>query len=286
MKPYINEYNTEESIKRYTKETAGEGINHLLQYVYGPIYLENVRIILKQGIGTKGFRLLEFGCGCGMNLIYLLNLLKSKGIQMEAAYGTDFSERMIHTARIEAKKHLDHFENKKLKFLIASNETLNNDLSRALKTPKEELNNTFHLILGINTFRYCHRIDRAEECVRNILELLVEGGRCIVIDMNSKFPYFLSNVRPILRGFKCSNESKKISFYIRKILKADNNLPTLEEYAQPFKKLNFEILRQQNFCWIPHSARKIRYRLSRLISPVLDSIIPDYAMRSLVIAKK
>ncbi len=269
MKAFLDEYNTEEAVKRYTKNTAGKGINYLLENVYGPIYLGVVNDLLKRVNIKNGLRLIDFGCGGGMNLIFLVDLLTKHNIQIDIAYGTDFSVNLVDTARIEAKKCLNEAQLEKVKFLVASNEDLLNDLSKAPETDKEDLSNSFHLVFGINTFRYCHRLNKARECSENILNLLVKGGYCIMIDMNNKFPFFRSKIRD--RIIK---------------LKWEYSLPSLAEYANAFEVSGFEIINKKNFCWIPHSAELVRFELCKLISPILYKLVPSYAMSSLVISRR
>lgn len=269
MNPYLIEYSTEESVKKYVKKTAGAGIDYLLEHVYGPIYLENIQNLLKAGVVTNGLRLLEFGCGGGMNLIYLVKWLANHNIPVDAAYGNDFSEKMINAATIEAESQLDQRLLEKVSFFKASNENLLDDLSEAIGTQKANIVNSFHFILGVNTFRYCHRSNKEEKCAKDIFNLLVKGGCCVMIDMNNKFPFFRSNIRDRLTKPK-----------------EEYALPTITEYAQPFENSGFEILSKKNFCWIPHSAKGLRLQVTKLLSPMLNTLMPSYAMRTLVISKK
>lgn len=268
---FLDEYSSEEAIKTYTKKTAGEGINYLMENVYGPLYLDVIND-LRMRVNTEGgLRILEFGCGGGMNLIHLVNLLARHKIQVDLAYGTDFSKELIDAAKIEASKYLTESQIEKVKFLVASNENLHNELSENLETSKEDLSNSFHLVFGVNTFRYCHRLNKEKESSKNIFDLLVKGGSCIMIEMNTKFPLFRSRFR------------------VRDVIKDPSwefFLPTLAEYVSAFEASGFEILSKKNFCWIPHSARGIRFKLCKLMSPILDKLIPGYAMRSLVISRK
>ncbi len=269
MKSVLSEYSTEEAIKKYSKKTAGEGISYLLENVYGAIYLDVINELLKTVNVPNGLRILEFGCGAGMNLIYLVNLLTKHNIQMEVAYGTDFSEKLIDAARIESEGYLNDAQLAKVKFFLASNENLLNALSEATDTDKEDFLNSFHLIIGVNTFRYCYRLNKAKECTENIIKLLVKGGNCIMIDMNNKFPFFRSRLRDKI-------EKQKWEYY----------LPTLDEYANAFEASGFEIINKKNFCWVPHSSHGIIFKLCKLMSPILDGLFPDYAMRSLVKSRK
>ena len=67
---------------------------------------------------------------------------------------------------------------------------------------------------------------------------------------------------------------------------AESYVPTLEEYAAPFKTAGFEILKKENFCWIPHSAGRALTFSCRLASPFLNVVARSRAMRSLVVARK
>ena len=79
---FLEEYSSEDAIKRYSKKTAGDGIEHVLNNVYGPIYMKYIENdILWRKVG-EDLRILEFGCGAGMNLIYLVNLLNNNKIKL------------------------------------------------------------------------------------------------------------------------------------------------------------------------------------------------------------
>lgn len=265
----LSEYSSEEAIRRYTTETAGEGINYLLENVYGPIYLDVINNLSKRVDISNGLRMLEFGCGGGMNLIFLVNFLANNNIKVNTAYGTDFSEKLIGAARDEANKFLEKAQYDKVKFHVASNENLIQDLSTAIGSVPTAISNSFHFVLGINTFRYCHRLKKENESAKNVFELLVSGGSCIIIDMNAKFPFFRSKFRDRLT--KCTDE---------------RYLPSLDEYSSAFERAGFEIITRRNFCWIPHSARGVRFKVSRLLGPVFDVLFQSFAMRSLIIAQK
>jgi len=213
-------------------------------------------------------KLLEFGCGGGMNIISLLKLLEAKGKSVELAVGTDFSAPLIKAANAEADRLLSGKQREQIRFGVARNEVLQSDLATVLNASTKQLVNSFHMILGVNTFRYCHRLGKELNCARAIAELLVPGGICIMIDMNRRFPAFRSR-------FRRSTETKE-----------DKYLPTLEQYASPFAKAGLELLRKENFCWIPHSASPALTNICRLSSPVLNLFAKPFAMRSLVVSRK
>ena len=68
---FLKEYSAEENIRRYMKKTAGHGISYLLEHDYGQIYLEVIDNFLPKAAVAGGLRILEFGCGAGMNLLHL-----------------------------------------------------------------------------------------------------------------------------------------------------------------------------------------------------------------------
>lgn len=266
---YLHQYSSQDEILKYTNATAGCGISYLLDHDYKAIYLEALAH-LPQQTREGGIRILEFGCGGGMNLLHLLSVLNSKGIQVARAVGTDFSPVMIETARCEAKNCLREQDLHRLEFYVAKNESLISDLSASAGTERSSLRNSFHFILGVNTVRYCHDAEKEMDNARDIFDLLLPGGVCVVIDMNNRFPLFRSDLRERLRW------NKKEQCYV----------PSLEEYAAPFAKAGFEILRREHFCWVPHSAGELRLGVMRALSPLLNILAKSRAMRSLVVARK
>ena len=264
---FLEEYGSDEAIHKYTTETAGHGIGYLLEKDYAEVYLRVIDSDLRTS-PRRPLRLLEFGCGGGMNIIHLVSLLERRGVQVQSAQGTDFSPRLVQAAEQEAKTFLPPDVAKKLNFYVARNERLLDDLAAASGTPVENLVGSFDLIVGVNTFRYCHRLKKEQDCATDIYRLLRPGGVCVNIDMNSRFPAFRSRL-------KGSDQNP-----------AECYLPTLEEYASPFQTAGFEIIRKENFCWIPHSAGRALTLFCRLLSPLLNLVARSRAMRSLVVARK
>jgi SAM-dependent methyltransferase len=269
QKVFLHEYNDGENVRRYMRNTAGHGISYLLQHEYNDIYLEAVdKYLLKVKTG-KGLRLLEFGCGAGMNLLHLVSVLEQRGVAVDFACGTDFSEALIASAKVEAAEALDPRLVDKVRFCVAKNENLIEDMTIGLGSNRESLVGSFDLILGVNTVRYCHRLKTEDGCAEGIHKLLRDSGVCIVIDMNDKFPAFRSRFRERLT-------KQKEAYY----------LPSLQEYARPFETAGLEILQKDNFCWIPHSGGQSLTAIMRAMAPLLNGIGRRYAMRSLVIARK
>jgi SAM-dependent methyltransferase len=268
---FFREYTSADAITKYTRATAGFGISYLLEHDYKAVYL-NALDFLPLEVRQRGLRILEFGCGGGMNLLHLIAVLNREGIKVSHAVGTDFSPVLIEAAKREAKTYLSENDQRRLEFHVGRNETLVEDLSSALGKSRPDLEKSFDFILGINTIRYCHRAKKETECAKAIFDLLIAHGVCVVIDMNNRFPLFRSALKNRLRG----EEQDNLELY----------LPSLEEYARPFAETGFEVLRQEHFCWIPHSSGKLMCDMLSLLSPVLDTFARSRAMRSLVVARK
>ena len=268
---FFREYTSQDAILKYTKATAGFGISYLLDHDYKAVYLDALRH-LSAPAGPHGIRMLEFGCGGGMNLLHLMSVLGRHGFKIESAIGTDFSPVLIEAANKETESHLAPQERDRVRFCVAKNETLLEELSAALKQEPSKLENSFQFIIGVNTIRYCHRSGKQLDCARDIFRLLAPGGVCVVIDMNNRFPAFRSALK---KKFRDEKEREEECY-----------LPSLEEYTAPFQQAGFEVLRNEHFCWIPHSAGRLMTGLLRPLSPVLTTIAGSRAMRSLVVAKK
>jgi SAM-dependent methyltransferase len=266
---FFREYTSQDAISKYTKATAGSGISYLLDHDYKDVYLKALRSLPSETL-QSGIRILEFGCGGGMNLIHLQSVLRKEGVRFETAVGTDFSPVLIEAAKSEAKNYLTPETLRRIEFHVAKNESLVADLASGRGTTEAELKGSFHLVLGVNTIRYCHAAGKEMDCVQNIFDLLIPGGVCVAIDMNNRFPLFRSDWKNRLR------RQKEEQCYV----------PSLEEYTAPFVRVGFEILRSEHFCWVPHSASGALQRLTVALSPVLNAVAQSRAMRSLVVASR
>src|SRR6266403_459709 len=268
---FFREYTSPDAILKYTRATAGAGISWLLDGDYKDVYIGALELLppdMKRG----PLRMLEFGCGGGMNLLHLVSVLSQHGFNVASAIGTDFSPVLIQAANKEAQSYLTPRERSRVQFCVAKNETLLEDLSAGLGQELSKLENSFHFIIGVNTIRYCHRAGKQFDCARDIFSLLAPGGVCAVIDMNDRFPAFRSALKNKLRG--------------KKEQEGECYLPSLEEYTVPFQQAGFEVSRSEHFCWIPHAAGRLMTRLLHSLSPILSTVAGSRAMRSLVIAKK
>jgi SAM-dependent methyltransferase len=267
---FLDEYSRDDVIAKYLDGTAGTGIAYALTHVYGPVYLEVIRALIARRPREHRFRVLEYGCGGGMNLLKVVELIHREGAQIDEAIGADFSPRMIEAARQDGVRHLPRELAGRVRFTVASNETLARDLATGLGRRAEELEGTFDLVVGVNTFRYSHRLQKADDCARDIWRLLAPGGYSVMIDMNRRFPLFRSRLADMVRGRR-SEEAY---------------LPSLAEYANPFRGAGFIVEKARNFCWVPHSAGRGFLALCRGLAPLLDVCCPGFAMRSLVVAHK
>jgi SAM-dependent methyltransferase len=265
---FLDEYSVHAALVRYRRATAGHGISYLLDHDYGSIYRKVLQKPLPNS-GREGVRLLEFGCGAGMNLIHVAAMIHRMGISLDHALGTDFSPTLIQAARADAAEHLKPSVLKKVQFLVARNEVIIDDIAAGRKISSGSLRGSFDVIFGVNTFRYCYRIDRENETARDLFELLSKGGVCVMIDMNAQCRFFRSQLKRA-----CQVQEKQ--FYI----------PILEEYVRPFAAAGFQIMEARNFCWIPHSAGPSAVMACRIVSPVLNAVASRYAFRSLVVARK
>jgi SAM-dependent methyltransferase len=268
---FFREYTSPDATFKYTRATAGFGISYLLDHDYKTVYVKAIQC-LPRDVRQHGIRILEFGCGGGMNLLHVMSSLGRDGFYIESAIGTDFSPVLIEAAKKEARSYLTPRERSRVQFCVAKNEALLEELSAGLGEELSKLENSFHFVIGVNTIRYCHRAGRDFDCVRDIFRLLAPGGVCVVIDMNDRFPAFRSGLKNKFRGKKQREE--------------ECYLPSLEEYTAAFHQVSFEVLRSEHFCWIPHSAGRFLTALLHAMSPVLNMVARSRAMRSLVVAKK
>jgi SAM-dependent methyltransferase len=266
---FFREYTSPEATPKYTRATAGFGINYLLDHDYREVYLKALTY-LPDETRQRGIRMLEFGCGGGMNLLHLISVLNRERIRVECAIGTDFSPVLIEAAKREANNCLRNDEKHKVEFFVANNQNLINDLSASSQTERTKLKNSFHFIFGVNTIRYCHAAKKEMDCARDILDLLVPGGMCVVIDMNNRYPCFRSDLK---NRFRRHTEEE---CYV----------PSLEEYTAPFERTGFEVLRSEHFCWVPHSSGQFVCLLLSWVSPILNLVAKSRAMRSLVVSRK
>jgi SAM-dependent methyltransferase len=263
---FLDEYNSHDAILKYSTRTAGHGINYLIEHVYGPIYDEAIAI--SRGGSAAPLRILEFGCGAGMNLMALVSRCAQKNIPVEIAHGTDFSSTLIDSARQDSRRLLRADLSERVFFDVARNESLCRELAAATRRDPEALAGSFDFVFGVNTFRYCNRLGNADECASEIYRLLRPGGTCVMIDMNGRFPAFRSHL------FGPAKPSEEL------------HMPSLQEYAEPFERAGFEMLRKGHFCWVPHSAGPMLTAVCRALTPVLNATIRSRAMRSLVVVRK
>ena len=272
---FFREYTSQDAIVKYTRATAGFGISYLLDHDYKAVYAQALAL-LPQEIRQRGISMLEFGCGGGMNLLHLVSVLDRDLVRVEKAIGTDFSPVLTEAAKVSvavcmAKNYLQEEKRRRVEFYVAKNESLIHDLSMATGTERSKLNNSVHFIVGVNTVRYCHRAKKELECAKDIADLLVPGGVCVVIDMNDRFLFFRSALK---------------NRFLREVQEEECRLPTLEEYTAPFRQAGLEVIRSEHFCWVPHSSGQFMCYLLGGLSSILNVFARSRAMRSLVVLKK
>src|ERR1051326_5537664 len=121
---FHEEYSSAAAIRKYSKGTAGYGISYLLEHDYAKIYLDTIENYVPKDRLRAGLRIWEFGCGAGMNLLHLVMLLEGRGIRVERAIGTDFSEVLVNAANKETRTYLPPEHAAKVRFLVGRNEAL------------------------------------------------------------------------------------------------------------------------------------------------------------------
>ena len=267
---FFREYTSQDAIDKYTRATAGFGISYLLEHDYRRVYDEALALLPREA-KEEGLRMLEFGCGGGMNLMQLVSARNSTAIKIKQAIGTDFSPVLVEAANREANRYLQDEERRKVSFYVAKNESLIDDLAAGTGTAQSAWHGSFHFIIGVNTWRYCHRAKRELSCAQNIADLLLPGGVCVVIDMSDRFLFFKSALKNRIAGRVETEES-----YI----------PTLEEYTAPFRQVGLEVMRSEHFCWIPHSSGRVMSYVLSALTPVLNVVARSRAMRALIVLRK
>src|SRR5438874_9924942 len=139
--PFFREYTSPEAIAKYTRATAGAGVNSLLEREYKEVYLGALQFLPSE-MRCQPLRILEFGCGGGMNLLHLVSVLGRHGFNIQSAVGTDFSPVLIEAANKEAQSYLTPHERRRVQFCVAKNETLLEDMSTRLGQELWKLENS------------------------------------------------------------------------------------------------------------------------------------------------
>ena len=83
IKSFSEEYESDDALRKYSTGTAGYGINYLLEHEYEKVYLDAIRVRLKTSPRTP-LRVMEYGCGAGMNLIRLVAQLEREKLPRES----------------------------------------------------------------------------------------------------------------------------------------------------------------------------------------------------------
>src|SRR5437588_2950384 len=102
---FFNEYTSQDAIRKYTRATAGFGISHLLERDYKDVYMDAIELLPAE-VERQGIRMLEFGCGGGMNLLHLISVFNRAGVRIATAIGMDFSPVLLEAAKREIMNYL------------------------------------------------------------------------------------------------------------------------------------------------------------------------------------
>jgi SAM-dependent methyltransferase len=275
---FLAHYTQPGVITRYLPSSAAPGIHYVVKHVYGAIYHITIGTIAACRPQHHEFRILEYGCGGGMNLLQLIQLFRAQGARLASAIGTDFSWSMIKAARNEAEQHLSAEMKQVVQYFLARNETIAQDLGIGLGRHSRELHNTFDLILGVNTFRYTYRLKQDGACARDLFALLQPGGCSIMIDMNRGLQFRGSRIHGL-----CKRAGRR--YYI----------PSLAQYSRPFQEAGFRIICARTFfCFthlpfvmsLPGRLNTALLALCRRAKPMFDTCLSRFAKHSLVIARK
>jgi hypothetical protein len=276
-------YDRAETIAKYRPRSAGQGIEYLLPHVYLPLYLREIERIQQQLPPPGGLGIVEFGAGAAMNSLALLEELHAREIPVREAYATDFSPDMVEAAKEDARQ-LPEEVVAPFDSFVATNESLLEGLARGLGEPADRLHARFHLVFGVNTFRFSWRSSQAQQ----VFDMLVPGGAVVMIDMNNRHPYLLGPLVARVRG-RAPVHGRKSGLLrdLRAIYAHERTvLPTLAQYTEPWRAAGFTVVESTTFSWMPHSARGLRFAAMRTMSPILDAVAGGFAMRALVIARK
>ncbi|KAK6074459.1 polyketide synthase (beta-ketoacyl synthase) [Seiridium cupressi] len=130
--------------------------------------------------GKGKFRLLEIGAGTGGTTRYLINHLRSLGIDFEYVF-TDISASLVSTAEKQFK----------------GTEGLFFDVLDVEKPPKPEFQGAFHCVIASNTIHATRDLDVS---LRNIRQLLREDGSLALIEITKQM-FWLDIVFGLLEGW-------------------------------------------------------------------------------------
>src|SRR2546430_14354273 len=91
---FYREYTSPEAIAKYTRATAGAGVNSLLEREYKEVYLGALQFLPSE-MRCQPLRILEFGCGGGVNPFDPGFVFCRPSFNIQNAVGADFSLVLI-----------------------------------------------------------------------------------------------------------------------------------------------------------------------------------------------
>ena len=212
----------------------------------GDFCFENYYNSIVEEFIPSSSNVLEFGCGTGR----LTSLIKRGGHKITA---TDIAPNMIEVA----KKYYDLND---VEFIISDTENL-----------YQNVNKTFDVTIGLNTFSYCQNKQKALE---EIYKCTKPGGKIILIDMNYLCPLY---------HFKGMMLAERYYRFIKELIQSQRFY-----LSKLFKQNGIEIETIREFLWVPHSASARTVKIFSPISRTLDKIplINSLGMRILIVGRK
>ncbi|KAK6079334.1 beta-ketoacyl synthase [Seiridium cupressi] len=165
-------------------EPCLRGDKEALQVIFEPPTLVLGDFLAKafttKASGKGKFRLLEIGAGTGGTTRYLINHLRSLGIDFEYVF-TDISASLVSTAEKQFK----------------GTEGLFFDVLDVEKPPKPEFQGAFHCVIASNTIHASRDLDVS---LRNVRQLLREDGSLALIEITKQM-FWLDIVFGLLEGW-------------------------------------------------------------------------------------
>jgi cyclopropane fatty-acyl-phospholipid synthase-like methyltransferase len=173
--------------------------------------------------GSKGEKLLEFGCGSGA----ALHFFHRQGFEV---YGVDISERDIERARQRTHEARDRI--------------------RVIRPEPDEHANyfgvKFDVVVGIQSFYYFHNTD-FRKMIRGIYRQMNPGGIIYATMMGTKSQYYResTDVGDGLRNVNTGNDRRAIHDYFIQFTQSEDDLVHKFELFTPIRIGHYEFVWQK-----------------------------------------